>query len=274
MPLNHEFVVSAVNPFEWHLLVRVQSARLDSALNNLAALRLTTFQNFPLNDKPPVGKELRNGKTVNDFILSKAARIEEGWTEFRFVPPKTQAEKNFTPFRSSPIEEPYTWPGYFTEPHFDIDETNPRVSEDATGAIYLPRGLVTFREIQPPVTTFSRGLLEEFVSAEPFSEADLTNRKPIPDHVEIDYLGWTQVFSGYLHPEFTVPAQSTAGDRTGGGTVDMKAIPAVEYEATNFQRWAPFVLSDEPVFVESEGVWYRRRKRLNPPMKRGRRTEA
>lgn len=270
MPEDFQFVPSIIDPFEDHLLIRVQMTRTEDALTMpFDKLKGQALSAVDLPLKPAVGLE-RNGTAVKDWVCTTRRAVEPNYIEMRFVPPKTDEQKQTTPFRTNWTQLPYTWPGYFSAPVFDIDEQNPRGGEDATGQIFLPRGIVRFPEPpQPPQSGMWDAIIEEWYSPTGWTRDQRGGPKPMGDHTDIEFYGVGQSFSDYLHPEFIIPRQDRPALRKGSGsTVSQAIIPAIKVPATNFQRPAPFVLSDEVKFIDSEGCYLRTRQRIFPAPKR------
>lgn len=259
MPKAYDFVPSVVDPMEWHLLVRFASDRLESAVASPA--RLTTYADIDLPEKPCLG-QTRNGKEVSTWVLTKMERVEEGWTQFRFVPPKTRAEQERSPFDTGWTQRPYRWPAFITEPVFTVKTEYPRVAEDKTGVFYLPRGDIYIDFIQSPAEGFWPVKVEKFVSPQAFERPK--SHRPLHRRLVLDYYG-ARIDMECLHPGFAVPQQNEPGRRSGGAAVAGKTVPERLVSPTNFQRWAPFTFRNEPEFVESEGVWFVQRETIYPP---------
>jgi hypothetical protein len=220
----------------------------------------STLEAFSLNPTPAIATQDLYG--LYQYVGKSCVKSN---VVFIFGPNKTDAEKN-TPYRSYSETKNHRWPPILDALGIQQDYTFPNVtnvvSGNDSGIVTAPRNYPK-RVYIPEVNEGTRFLTEEFFAATKF---DIPRHAvPTPTAVFVDILDVSLSFPECLHPKITVPNTRTgdvtlvAGTAAGaGGALNGQVFPA-----TNFETWAPYILTDQQEL--REGGWYRIRVRVFPP---------
>ncbi len=184
---------------------------------------------------------------------------------FWYLKPKTLDEAN-TPFRTYTEFKNHHWPKVLQALAIVQDYTFPNVtnviSGDDTGIVTAPMNYGKYALVDD-VDEGTRFVTEEFFGPIPYAIPRYAVPVTSPVHVEV--LGVNYDFPNCLHPKIQVPntrtgdAMLVAGSAAGvGGALNGQLFPA-----TNFETWAPYVLTDQQ--EQRAGGWYRIRVRVYPP---------
>lgn len=184
----------------------------------------------------------------------------------QFAMNKTTEEAN-TPFRTTTWFGNHRWPPILLAVAVIEDYGAPRSFTRFSGTALVPAIGPTYYDrvvYIPDVSEGTRFVKDEFVGPTQF----VIPQTPVPVATSVDYLlpgGVGRSFPECLHPKIEIPPTSTAnaqliaGVATGIGT----SLEGQLFPATNFEEWAPYVLSDTQEM--QGGVWYRVRIRVFPP---------
>lgn len=183
-----------------------------------------------------------------------------------FAKAKTVEEAN-TPFRSTSRFGNHRWPPILLYLGFEVDYVSQRSFPVSNGTDIGTGFAPTYYDkvvYIPDVAEGTRFLKEEFFGPREF----VIPQTPVPIPTAVQYIlpgGGGQSFPECLHPTIRIPdfisslTQTVAGATTAvGGAVEGQLFPA-----TNFETWAPYILSDEQ--EQRDGGWYRVRIRIFPP---------
>lgn len=235
--------------------------------------------NIRLRDIPSVGDLFKNWtikipELVTEFGEWKYAAIQSkaspgDLSSFLWVRPRT-TEERATPFRSFTTSHPYPWPTILVDLQFVFDEQFPifgnRINTTSGDLESVAAARVYERKrVILPTNQNSKMLIEEFLSDEPFTPAEMTHTQPIEGLVEWDFNGARGSIQ-CLHDDIELPSRgkpyqvATSGSPSGGSA---PPEPNRLFPATNYTTWTKFVFSDEQ--KENNGQWYRRKCTLYPP---------
>jgi len=183
-----------------------------------------------------------------------------------FAMQKTEAEAN-TPFRTTVWKGNHRWPPILLFVGFEVDYVSQRsfpVTDGTTvgtgfGPTYYDKTVYI-----PDVAEGTRFVKDEFFGPTQFD----IPQTPVPVPTAVQYVlpgGAGQSFPECLHPTITIPDFITSLTQTiGGSSADVGgSIEGQRFPATNFETWAPYVLSDTQ--EQQGGGWYRVRIRVFPP---------
>lgn len=130
----------------------------------------------------------------------------------------------------------------------------------ATGPSYDDRYIYI-----PDVNEGSRFFTEEFVGSVPFNIPQY--RVPIPTGIQYSMGDLRGSFPEALHDDIVIPMAQTSNAiylggqaYAGNGPVEGQFFPR-----TNFKTWLPYIVYDEQQLTN--GVWYRKRIRVFPPLR-------
>lgn len=255
MPLAFDLEPSSQNPTQLHVLAAVQVQKLGT----LPAVGTT----YAALSHATQGVDQRRLDEFGSYVLSVFKRTEPGWLMARFVPPEAE-DSHQVPFRTTPSTRMYSWPAVLYEIDFQIDENNPRVTQDATSVIYTPRGVVHYL-YRPAGNYASPIIIDEFASLTKWKASQMPCVHPQGMPVNWNYYGAEDGFSEVLHDGITIPAQFETYTRADGTAISGLTREAMTYPPTNFSDWTRFVLSDEQEFNPADGLWYRTRVTMLPP---------
>ncbi len=219
-------------------------------------------QNTPYNSplfKTFFGKDYL--KEFGDFIYTG----QVGDYGLAFAMGKTLDEAN-TPFRTYREFKNHYWPKILLALGIVQDYTFPQVTNNISGnnagIVTAPTNYGKYALIDD-VEEGSIFVTEEFFGPLPYNIPRYPVPVTTPVHVEV--LGVQYDFPKVLHPKIVVPntrtgdAQLVSGSASGvGGALNGQIFPA-----TNFETWAPYVLTDQQEYRDNG--WYRIRVRVYPP---------
>lgn len=203
----------------------------------------------------------------NDYQLMNITREGE-FLWFKYGKPKSDYEKNNTPFRTFFTTRRFTWPAVLEDLYFvqtlEFEQAVYNGSSIQTQPSYFPR--YTFR---PPVSVSTVVMIEQFLSPTPWERAAIIHRQPIVTGVHGSWVGLEFDFQECLHPDIVITEKVPGATIVPGIGVlsspvarnpQRKFIPQ-----TNFLDWAQFVYEDnvEP----SDGFWLRERVTYFPPIR-------
>lgn len=183
-----------------------------------------------------------------------------------FARNKTE-EQMATPFRTTTWTGNHRWPPILLYVGFEADyvalRSYPASNGTTVGTAFAPNYYDKVVYI-PDVSEGTRFVKDEFFAPRPFDIPQM----PVPIPTAVQYIlpnGSGQSFPECLHPTIVIPdfvtgiSQTVGGSSSGlGGSVKGQKFPA-----TNFETWAPYVLSDRDEY--QNGGWYRVRIRVYPP---------
>lgn len=258
MPELWDIFPSSVNPAELHFVVRTAVTNAKEGLRNPTVG--ATYGSLEIPKEFPENTIL-NGKVAKDFVLTIITKPKENFLEWRFAPSKTVAELR-VPFRSYSNNVPYGWPAVVYNPIFDVDRSNPRISENADGVLYLPRGVVEYRW-KNAAHRYTDIKVEMFTSPTPFPKALMKCNEPLPKPVEWDYYGDRAQFPSALHAKIEVPPQRLFNYQAGS-EVNTHQRRGQTFKATNFEDWSVWEVNEEE-YIASEGIYLRTRTVYHPP---------
>lgn len=201
-----------------------------------------------------------------DYLYVSKKGTGNATMRFYWCKNKTAAEKN-VPFRSYSEVKNHRWPPILLALAIQQDYTFPNVTNVVSGTdsgiVTAPRNYPK-RVYIPEVNEGTRFFTEEFFAATKF---DIPRHVvPTPTAVFVDVLDVSLSFPECLHPKIVVPNTRT-GDVTlvagvaadAGGALNGQIFPA-----TNFETWAPYILTDQQQELPTGG-WHRIRVRVYPP---------
>ncbi len=200
-------------------------------------------------------------KNFSEFVYTG----QVGEFGLAFAMGKTLDQAN-TPFRTYKEFKDHHWPKVLLALAIVQDYTYPNVTNVISGS---DAGIVT-----APMNYGKYALVDDvdegtiFVTEEFFGPIPYAiPRYPVPvtSPVHVEVLGVTYDFANCLHPKIAVQntrtgsAQLVAGSASAtGGALNGQLFPA-----TNFETWAPYVLTDQQEYRDNG--WYRIRVRVFPP---------
>lgn len=200
-----------------------------------------------------------------DYAYTSKQPIGEGGMRFFWAKNKNDEDKN-TPFRSYTEVKNHRWSPILLAFGIQQDYTFPNstnvISGNDVGIVTAPRNYPKYVYI-PEVNEGSRFVIEEFFAATKFD----IPQTPVPTAtaVQVNMLDVTLSFPESLHPKIVIPNTRTgltqviagvAGEAGGG-------INGQVFPATNFETWAPYIMTDQQEFTETG--WHRIRVRVYPP---------
>lgn len=190
-----------------------------------------------------------------------------GTIRFLWLKNKTDEEKN-TPYKTYREFKNHHWDpillGVKVEQDYNFPVSSTTISGAEPAIVTAPRNYIK-RAIIPDVDEGSIVVTEEFFAATPF---DIPRYPvPTPTAVNIDFYDTGLSVPRCLHPKIEVPdirsgidiyltTSQVASEANG-------AISGQLFPATNFETWAPYVVSDQQ--ARRDGGWYRKRIRVYPP---------
>lgn len=197
-----------------------------------------------------------------------------GFCSFKFLAPQTAAERA-VPFQTFTTYKEHAWPAVLFAFNAFPDYSNPRQS----GTIVKSDSVYAMEEIILPTWVWRRAWIEQVVADSKciverfsgmgvaFTDEELDHIQPVPAPVEWDYNGKPDGMV-CLHPELKIPSHGNSARALVDGAPTIIGStsgfqPFRLFPATNFEEWAPFVLSDSQ--VEENGEWYRERVTIYPP---------
>ena len=186
-----------------------------------------------------------------------------------FVKSLTDLERN-TPFRTTTKFASHHWHPMLKKLELIPDSGSARSYRTVTGGQNAVNSGPSFyvRQVYiPAVDEGSRFVIEEFFADVPYSIPQYPT--PQPSNVTYDVPGVRGGFPECLHDDLyiqdiattvatSIQDESGKLTSTGGGS----SIPGQFFPATNFKKWAPYVLSDE---VNFNNGYHRQRVTVFPP---------
>jgi len=194
------------------------------------------------------------------------------WFYFTFpysaeIDPVTGQPKNQVPFNSFTTNKRWSWPAVlhrliFVPSQVPLITAVPNPDDSKGYAQAFVERLVPRRVYTPATNALCECLVEQFLSDVPWDTVE--HPQPVDGEVEWDLPG-TSASIQCLHPRIEIPSAGRPY------TVVVNATPYSSapigqnriYPATNFEDWAPFVVSDE--VVRQNGVYFRERVTIYPP---------
>lgn len=194
------------------------------------------------------------------------------WFYFTFpystvIDSETGLPKNQVPFNTFTTNKRWSWPSVlhrliFVPSQVPLITAVPNPDDSKGYAQAFVERLVPRRVFTPATNALCECLVEQFVSDAPWDTVE--HPQPVDGEVEWDLPGTSERIQ-CLHPRIEIPASGRPY------TVIVNATPYATapigqnriYPATNFEDWAPFVVSDE--VVRQNGVYFRERVTIYPP---------
>lgn len=184
---------------------------------------------------------------------------------FFYGRPKTPEEAN-KPFREYTEFKNHHWPkilqGFAILQDYTFPNVTNVISGNDSGIVTAPQNYAKWALVDS-TDEGTRFVTEEFWSPTKFDIPGYPTPATTSIHVEV--LGRDYDFPDCLHPKIVVPNTVTGSAQlvngvgsAGGGALNGQVIPA-----TNFETWAPYVLTDQQEY--RDGGWYRIRVRVFPP---------
>lgn len=198
-----------------------------------------------------------------DYLYTHVTREgDKLW--FHFVKNKTPAQKN-TPFNTFPSTQQYTWPAILLDTYI-VESSFPQATYNGSTVDTVDTLKDRYRYI-PDTTYDSPVIIEQFYSPTPWTSTQLVHPQPVPTAINGDYIGLSIRFPRCLHPkiifEENLPgAQILLGQGAQNTRVSRDPRRQV-FPATNFEIWAPFVISDKVQLVG--GAYLREKVTIYPP---------
>ncbi len=219
---------------------------------------------FTPRDVPKIGTALQDcsdrlkSRKPDDFMTYVMCEVVEagpGMFSFKFCPPKTRAQA-LTPFHVYTTNTEYAWPTVLKEISFVKDSLFPLSTQVGSNTVYADT--IYARKILRPGATFeSLTIVREYLSDfNPFLESDLFHQEPVPTTVVWEFNGSSDSIK-CLHPLIVIKARGrkyTIVNSGAGSTVGAPVSDDFIFPATNFEDWAPFILSRKQ--VEVNGQWH------------------
>lgn len=190
-------------------------------------------------------------KEFKGFVyVSQGEDTPEGGT-LVFAKSTSDDERN-EPFRTTTSKKNHYWHPILLELRPILVEGFPYSTTTGTSTNTNADRYIMRERFIPAISEGTIFIEEEFTSSSPFE----IGRTPVPVPLAITYdlIGRRGGFPESLHGKITIPALTT---------VSGKSIPRQRFSATNFEVWAPYILSDVQEFTG--GVYYRRRIKVIPP---------
>jgi len=207
----------------------------------------------PLNSRYPSNSETEHRGEMQDATVS-----------LYFFPTLTDAQRQ-KPYRELSYFGDHRWPPILHSLVFFKDNTFPRFTSGGnrgrgaiiSGPTYYVREVYT-----PECYEGSRFLQQEFVADVPYNIP--LYPVPVPTSVSYDLPGLRGSFPECLHPKIVIPNTQTANAAfvAGDYSTASGAIQGQVFPATNFEDWAPYVLTDKQWF---ENGYRRTRIVVAPP---------
>lgn len=217
--------ISTPDPRFTALAVSVNEASVASIGGKFPAVG-TLYKDFPTSI---VSKDYL--KLYANFVYT-GQESSQGGVMLLFGPSMTAQQIN-TPFRTTNETQNHRWPPILLELKYILFNGNYYIRQ-----VYIPE-----------VTEGTKFLTEEFSSPVPFQIPQ--HPVPLPSSVSYDYAKRIQ-FPECLHKKIKIAPDG---------------IPSFLWQtfpATNFEDWAPYVLSDTQQYTS--GIYYRKRVRVFPPI--------
>lgn len=171
-----------------------------------------------------------------------------------------------TKFRTFFTTQRFTWPAVLEDLYVvqttQFEQAVYNGTTTQTQPSYFPR--YTFR---PAASVSTVVMVEQFLSPQPWSRADVTHRQPIPTGVHASWVGLEFDFQECLHPNIVIPEKVPGASVVSG--VGVQAPPTARnlqrkfIPETNFLDWAPFYYDDS--VQPTDGFWLRERVTYFPP---------
>ncbi len=202
-----------------------------------------------------------------DYQLLNISREGE-FLWFKYAKPKTDNEKNNSPFSSFFTNRRYTWPAVLEDLYFiQTEDFQQAVFDGTTTQVqpsYFPR--YSFR---PAVSVSTICLVEQFLAPTPWPQATLVHRQPIPTGVHGSWIGMEFDFQECLHPNIVITEKVPGAVIVPNVGVLSPTVPRNPLRKiipeTNFLDWARFVYEDE--VQRSDGYYLRERITYFPPVR-------
>lgn len=204
-------------------------------------------------------------KNFGNFVYTGQAG-EYGLAFAKALPVDASGNPIIEPYRTTREFKNHHWPKILFALGIVQDYTYPNVtnviSGSSAGIVTAPMNYGKYALVDD-VEEGTVFVTDEFFGPVPFNIPRYTVPVTSPVHVEV--LGVKYDFPNCLHPKITVPntrtgnAQLVAGVAAGVGG----ALNGQDFPATNFETWAPYVLTDQQ--EQRDGGWYRIRVRVFPP---------
>jgi hypothetical protein len=229
-----------------------------------------SLADFTFSEIPTLGTRLedsdlnvtKKNNTWNDHVFAGVEEGPKGWIYFLFNPPLTTPE---TAFRTYPASEEYFWPPVLKDLGAVIAATNPGGTPlyafDGARYAYV-EGVSIDTEI----------LVEEFLSATPFSREFILGEEPIPTPIDARVLTGRISFPACLHPEIEIPMGSFTSSQTApvqfvdyvvkDSTLDFDSPHY--FAQTNFLSWDQFTKTAS-VRVTETNLYHAVKKTFYPP---------
>lgn len=194
------------------------------------------------------------------------------WFYFSFpysetIDPVTGKPKNLVPYNTFTTNKRWQWPPVlhrliFTPDALPIITAVPSLSDDKGYAQAFVQRLVPRRVFTPATSALCECVVEQFLSDVPWDTVE--HPQPVEGVVEWDLPGTSDSIN-CLHPRIEIPSNGRPyvtvvnATPTNNTPIGQNRI----FPATNFEDWAPFVISDE--ITRTNGVYFRERVTIYPP---------
>lgn len=191
------------------------------------------------------------GPGFEDYVYVDQGPDNKNGGTLLFAKDKTEAEAN-VPFRTVIRVDGHYWHPVLLALIPVLVEGFPLSTQDGVNTVNAARYVMRERYI-PGVSEGTRFKDEYYFGPRPFN---IKQRPvPIPSSVSYDIVSRLGGFPECLHKRITIPPLTT----TPGNS-----IPGQVFEATNFEEWSPYVLSDHQELVE--GGYFRKKTTVYPPI--------
>lgn len=230
----------------------------------------TTLREF----LPGVPKDDAIARGYGDYLLTRSAGKADGYLGYYFAKPKTEAQSQQQPYRSTPRTMEITWPAWLRSLYGGI-ATRTLDSESGTNSSGATTNTKTRTEFQdryeliPRLRYRTAVVVEEFLSPTQWQRLS-KDEGPVETLVRYFYKG-TQFSMECIHDDVLVPEDYTSftRDQVFGMRNSAELPDGQLFPATNWLGWkSGWVLSDDQEFID--GLWKRTRIRVTeiPPLPR------
>ena len=220
----------------------------------------TTFANSGLN-------VTKKNETWGEHVFAGVAEGQRGFVYFVFNPPIADSSVPFRSYFSS--DESYGWPAVLK----DLGSVIKQNPIEGGVAYYFVGARYAFVE---GVNVATKVLVEEFLSATPFSEEFVSGEEPIPTPVDAKVYDGRISFPPCLHPQIEIEPRyvSSYGASTSIGvytfednnpqnsTLDFNSVQ--KFPRTNFLSWSQFT-KPAAVKVTESNLYHAVKKTYFPP---------
>lgn len=196
-----------------------------------------------------------------DYIYTRQGpNSSSGNPTLFFAPPIEEGEDPDTPFETETSHGNHYWPPILRALVFIPDKSVPITSRVGEDNFVLAYRHFVRRVFIPSVSEGTLFTVDKFLY--PYEPIIPQHDVPVPTSVSWDFLDSNGNFEECLHPKIIIPDLRTSYSFTAGGS-SAGALAGQIFPATNFIRWADYVVKDG--FEFQNGVYIRTRVTVTPP---------